>query len=226
MTRNFATLGLASLNRVAFLMPENSLSKRNNGGINMANEKSKDQSTVDSGKNSATEQQEQGTQSQTPDAQGKTAESSEKTFTQDDVDNIVKKRLEQAYKKMPSEEEQQAFKEWQEAQKTAEEKQAEKEQKFNQMQAELNLYKNKEKVTKAGIDPKYADFAVFEVSKSVNDSTDFDSALSSWLEENEQYKISAEAKPTGSTGIRQGSAQKEMDSVEKLFKERNPNLKF
>lgn len=192
----------------------------------MANNKQQEQSTGISGENSATGTEQQGNQSQTPDAQGKTAESSEKTFTQDDVDNIVKKRLEQERKKMPSKEEQEEFKKWQEAQKTAEEKQAEKEKQFNQLQSELNLYKNKEKVTKAGIDAQFAEFAVFEVSKLVNETTDFDTALNSWIETNQQYKAGAEPKQSQSTGLRQGTAGKEMDSVEKLFKERNPNLKF
>lgn len=197
----------------------------------MANNKQQEQSTGISGENSATDTGQQGNQQpQEPDVQGnntdKNADNNEKTFTQEELNLMIQKRLEQERKKMPSKEEQEEFKKWQEAQKTAEEKQAEKEQKFNQMQAELNLYKNKEKVTKAGIDAQFAEFAVFEVSKLVNETTDFDTALNSWIETNQQYKAGAEPKQSQSTGLRQGTAGKEMDSVEKLFKERNPNLKF
>ncbi|HHU52714.1 MAG TPA: hypothetical protein GXZ43_01355 [Clostridiaceae bacterium] len=156
----------------------------------MADELNNNNQQQDSGTNSATDPQ-QGTQSQSPDAQGNNA-GSEKTFTQEDVNNIVSQRLEQEKKKMPSKEELEAFKKWQEDQKTAEEKRAEKDAEYNQMQAELNLYKNKEKVTKAGINPEFAEFAVFEVSKQVNDSTDFDTALTSWIEANPQYKVTQE----------------------------------
>lgn len=80
------------------------------------------------GENSATGTEgQQGTQqSQLPDGQGNNPGQSEKTFTQDEVNSIVQKRLEQQSKKMPSEEELTAYREWLESQKTEEEKQTEK----------------------------------------------------------------------------------------------------
>ena len=179
----------------------------------------------DSSENSAADQQQGTQQSQSPDGQGDNPGQGEKTFTQDEVNSIVQKRLEQQSKKSPSKEELEAFKKWQEDQKTAEEKRAEKDAEYNKMQAELNLYKNKEKVTKAGINPEFAEFAVFEVSKQVNDSTDFDAVLTSWIEANPQYKADAEP-PKQTTGIRQGSAGEQLSGVEEIFKKKNPNLKF
>ena len=51
-----------------------------------------------------------------------TNEGAEKTFTQKEVDNIVKERLDRFKKGMPSNEELKAFKEWQDNQKTAEQR--------------------------------------------------------------------------------------------------------
>lgn len=55
-----------------------------------------------------------------------TNEGAEKTFTQKEVDEIVKQRLSRATKDMPSKDELKAFKEWQDNQKTAEQRNAEK----------------------------------------------------------------------------------------------------
>lgn len=48
----------------------------------------------------------------------------EKTFTQKELDDIVKQRLDRAKKDMPSKEELKAFREWQDSKKTAEQKAA------------------------------------------------------------------------------------------------------
>ena len=50
----------------------------------------------------------------------------EKTFTQKELDEIVRQRLDRAKKDMPSKDELKAFKEWQDNQKTAEQRSAEK----------------------------------------------------------------------------------------------------
>lgn len=55
-----------------------------------------------------------------------TNEGAEKTFTQKELDEIVKQRLERERKNMPSKKEMDAFKAWQDSRKTAEELSAEK----------------------------------------------------------------------------------------------------
>lgn len=55
-----------------------------------------------------------------------TNEGAEKTFTQKELDEIVKQRLDRAKKDMPSKDELKAFKEWQDSQKTAEQLSQEK----------------------------------------------------------------------------------------------------
>lgn len=52
-------------------------------------------------------------------------EQAEKTFTQKELDDIVKQRLDRAKKDMPSKDELKAFREWKDSQKTAEQKAAE-----------------------------------------------------------------------------------------------------
>lgn len=55
-----------------------------------------------------------------------TNEGAEKTFTQAELDEIVKQRLERQKKGQPSKEEMDAFHKWQDSQKTAEQLSAEK----------------------------------------------------------------------------------------------------
>ncbi len=52
---------------------------------------------------------------------------------------------------------------------------------------ELNAYRQKEKLKKSGVEPQYADFVLYEVSKKVTDKVDFDAALKAYMKENPQY---------------------------------------
>lgn len=74
--------------------------------------------------NSAAENQSAADENSAADTTSDTAQT-EKTFTQKELDDIVRNRLERARKDMPSKEELQAFHEWQDGQKIAEQKAAE-----------------------------------------------------------------------------------------------------
>ncbi|MGN0276763.1 MAG: hypothetical protein ACI4CZ_06165 [Hominisplanchenecus sp.] len=52
---------------------------------------------------------------------------------------------------------------------------------------ELEAYKQKELLKESGVDTKYTDFVLFEVSKKVDDKTDFKTALKAFLKDNPQY---------------------------------------
>lgn len=74
----------------------------------------------DTGANGGAENGEVGTNEPGKDEEGQEPEA--KTFTQEELDSIVKERIARAKKGQPSKEELDAFKQWQESQKTEEEK--------------------------------------------------------------------------------------------------------
>lgn len=57
----------------------------------------------------------------------------------------------------------------------------------DEAQKELKTYKQKELLKENGVESRYADFVLFEVSKKVTDKVDFASALKAYLKENPQY---------------------------------------
>ncbi len=120
-------------------------------------------------------------------------EETEKTFTQEDVDKIVKERL----KKMPSKEELKAFKDWQETQKTVEQKQAEKETEYQKTLSEKQSLVQENQVLKAGVKIDDVDYVVFKVSKMEGE---FEENLEKFLKENPKYigqELETEQKATG-----------------------------
>ena len=52
---------------------------------------------------------------------------------------------------------------------------------------ELESYKQKDILKENGVDAKYTDFVLFEVSKKVDDKTDFKTALKAFLKDNPHY---------------------------------------
>lgn len=64
------------------------------------------------------------TQQETEPAKSAESTPAEKTFTQKELDDIVKQRLDRAKKDMPTKDELKAFREWKDSQKTAEQKAA------------------------------------------------------------------------------------------------------
>ena len=110
----------------------------------------------------------------------KTEKEDIKTFTQEEVNAMLTKER----KKMPSKEELQAFKEWQETQKTLEQKQAEKEAEFQNALSKNAELEEENKVLKAGVNIDDMDYVVCKVSKMEGD---FVENLQSFLKENPKY---------------------------------------
>lgn len=105
----------------------------------------------------------------------------EKTFTQEDVDRIVKDRL----KRMPSKEELKAFKDWQESQKTAEQKQAEKEAEYAQKDTTISELQKENAILKAGVkEADDIDYVLFKVSKMEGE---FEENLAKFLKDNPKF---------------------------------------
>ncbi|MCI8470396.1 MAG: hypothetical protein HFJ35_02730 [Clostridia bacterium] len=110
----------------------------------------------------------------------KTEKEDIRTFTQEEVNAMLTKER----KKMPSKEELQAFKEWQETQKTLEQKQAEKETEFQNALSKNAELEEENKVLKAGVNIDDVDYVVFKVAKMEGD---FEENLQSFLKENPKY---------------------------------------
>lgn len=74
---------------------------------------------------------------------------------------------------------------------------------------ELKAYKQKDILKENGVDAKYADYVLFEVSRKVDDKTDFKAALKAFLKDNPQYagggyRVSVQQKAGAAAGA--GSA--------------------
>ena len=156
-----------------------------------------------------------GTVTQTEDK----TEEIEKTFTQEDVDKIVKERL----KKMPSKEELKAFKDWQEAQKTVEQKQAEKETEYQKTLSEKESLVQENLVLKSGVNIDDVDYVVFKVSKKEGD---FGNNLQEFLKENPKYLKNEQHNETElkATGTPVQTISSKESGVMAILKAKHPEL--
>lgn len=115
-----------------------------------------------------------------------------KTFTQDELDKIVKERVARAKKEQPSKEELEAFKQWQESQKTEEEKKnealtnAEK----ARVAAEEKALALEAKVTclTKGVTANSVDDVVILAKAMVNDDLTMEQAINKVLEKYPSFK--------------------------------------
>lgn len=138
-------------------------------------EKEEKQETV-----TQTEKKTEGTVTETVEKTEKAEKEEAKTFTQEEVNAMLKKER----KKIPDKEEMEAFRNWKENQKTAEEKQAEKETEYQKTLTKNAELENENKAFKAGVNKDDVDYVVFKVSKMEGD---FEENLASFLEDNPKY---------------------------------------
>lgn len=96
-----------------------------------------------------------------------------KTFTQEEVDAMIGKRLAKAMKGMPSEEELTAYRTWQAGQ--ADEKT--RWDKLTTAEAERDQLKRDLYVLKKGLTGEEAEFIAFKAGKMVDDKTTFEQAV-------------------------------------------------
>lgn len=146
---------------------------------------------------------------------------SSKSFTQEQVDEIVKTRLARALKNMPSKEE---LLEFENLKKLSEENEATiknlKAESEKNMQR-LLTYERNEITSKRGINEKFRAFALFEAEKLICDEVGFEDALEKVIEENPWLTSS----PVFKTGLSQGSKNTGISGLEESFYKRNPNLR-
>jgi len=144
-----------------------------------------------------------------------------KTFTQEEVDNIVKQRLAKAQKGIPSKEELTKYNEWKESQKTQQDKYDELIKQDNEKNATINTLTRENEVLKAGIiDEDEVEFIVYKVSKMEGD---FSENLKNYLAENPKYT----KKETKATGVQNNvnSVAKD-DGVMAILKAKHPEIEF
>lgn len=106
-----------------------------------------------------------------------------KTFTQEEVNTMLKKEKQKAEKKFEGIDVAK-YKEWVESQKTAEQKQAEKEAEYQKTLNELNTLKQTNAVLSAGVKSDDADYVIFKVSKMEGE---FEENLAKFLKDNPKY---------------------------------------
>jgi hypothetical protein len=162
----------------------------------------------------------------------------DKTFTQDDVNNIVAKEVKKAQEKLlkqlgiddfnSAKEGLQKFREWQDAQKTEAQKQAERlqqlEQQFNAVQQEKESLAAQLAAVKAGVHADYVEDVVVLAQRLVNDDTTLEEAITKVLEKYPHFKQvqqepqQQDPKPTFTTGQHQKQPQSELEKWLAAFK--------
>lgn len=142
-----------------------------------------------------------------------------KTFTQEELDNIVKERLARVEKKIPSKDELAKFNEWKESQKTEAEKQAEVLKEIEQYKLEKENIAKENTLLKQGVKQEDLDYVVFKVSKMEGE---FEDNLKLFLQENPKFIEKEETKQT--TGIKSTGITQKDDGVVSILKQRHPEL--
>ena len=144
-----------------------------------------------------------------------------KTFTQDEVNAIVKERLAKAQKGIPSKEELTKYNEWKESQKTQNDKYNDLLQKDNEKSNLISNLQKENLVLKSGItDTDQIEFIVYKVGKMEGD---FEDNLKEYLAENPKY-IQKQEKATG-VETKTTNVVKE-DGVLAILKQKHPDIDF
>lgn len=108
----------------------------------------------------------------------------EKTFTQKEVNEIVKSRLDRERKKYPNEEDLKAFTKWKESQQSEQEKYQELSSKYESLQKEYISYKNYNLVKNENVNELFVDFIIDKVSSQ---DGDFEENLKVFKKSNPQF---------------------------------------
>lgn len=126
------------------------------------------------------------TDTTTTDTSNEENETKEKTFTQADVDKLIKESLAREKKGQPTKAEMEAFRTWKESQKTKEEKEAEKvtqaESKMKEAEERAIIAETKVACLSKGVKADCIDDVVTLAKAIANDNTTMDKAIDKVLE--------------------------------------------
>lgn len=146
----------------------------------------------------------------------------EKTFTQDEVNAIVKERLAKEKKGIPSKEELTKYNEWKESQKTQQDKYDELVKQDTEKDTTISNLQKENLVLKSGItDSDEVEFIVYKVSKM---DGDFEENLKDYLTDNPKFAKKQETKATG-VETKSTNVTKE-DGVMAILKAKHPDIEF
>lgn len=157
-------------------------------------------------------------------------EQAAKTFTQAELDAIVKQRLERQAKGQPTKEEMDAFHKWQDSQKTAEQLshekisaaesgRAEAEKKLAAAEAKCCAYSK-------GVTAEAVDDVIALAMAKVSDDMPIEKAIDAVISKYPSF-CSAKSAPQGvTTGVSFGNGGKQPSGVEAAFLAKNPNIKI
>ena len=176
-----------------------------------------------------TTQEQGGAQTAGGDPTTSTTESAQaaKTFTQDEVNDLIKARVQRERKGLPSKEDLAAFHKWQDDQKSAEQKSAEaiKAQSDRADAAEKKAAALEAKLLAAskGVKPDAADDVVALASLKVSDDVPLEKAIDEVLKKYPQF--AGGSAPT-TTGVPGGNGSAAISGVEAAFRAKNPGIKI
>lgn len=117
----------------------------------------------------------------------KVEETTQKTYTQEDLDNSFNAGRKKASQDWQKDEKYKEFVEWKKSSQNDSEKMAELQSQYDALVKENKTLKATNKVASSDVKPEFLKFVVSEVMSMVNDTTDFDTALKNFKKDNSQY---------------------------------------
>lgn len=117
----------------------------------------------------------------------KVEETTQKTYTQDDINNSFNAGMSKAKKEFEKSDDYKAFLQWKKNNQNDSEKINELQNSVNTLTKENTLLKATNEVAKSDVKPEFLKFVTSEVMAMVNDTTDFETALKNFKKNNSQY---------------------------------------
>ena len=149
-----------------------------------------------------------------------------KTFTPDEVNDLIKARVQRERKGLPGKEELEAFHKWQDDQKSAEQKHTEalraETDRANAAEKKAAALEAKLLAASKGVKPDAADDVVALASLKVSDDMPLEKAIDEVLKKYPQFAGGSVPTTTGVPGGNGGA----ISGVEAAFRAKNPGIKI
>ena len=161
-----------------------------------------------------------------------TNEGAEKTFTQAELDEIVRQRLERQKKGQPTKEEMDAFHKWQDSQKTAEQLSAEKisaaESRAAEAEKKAAAAEAKAYAYSKGVNAEAVDDVIALAIPKVDDNNTMEKAIEAVIAKYPSFCSAKSEAPKGiTTGVSFGNGGgSQLSGVEAAFYAKNPDIKI